>query len=135
MITLHVLQYLADNGFGTIDTDLFFEKLPLAQKGIAIFSRGGTQAFGRRTAAQTFDLYFRGTSDVAGSETAEAVKLFLADSYGQTCDLPEVPAVSDRQYKKVRFVLIGNIENIGMDENGRVMYRLAAQVIYSKEES
>ena len=132
MITLHILQYLADNGFGTIDTSLFFEKLPLGKKGIAIFSRGGEQAYGRSTATQSFDLYSRGTTDVTGMQALEDIRTFLADSYGEVCTLPEVPPYSTIEYEKVRFVTIDNIENLGLDENDRVVYRLGAQVIYQK---
>jgi len=133
MITLHILQYLKDNNFGTaIDTDLFFEKLPLGKTGIAIFSRGGESKHGRRWSRQRFDLYSRGSSDYTGYDTLEKIKTFLSDNYDTLCDLPVVPSVSNRQYKKARFITIDNIENIGLDENDSVVYRLSAEVIYEK---
>jgi hypothetical protein len=133
MITLHLLQLLKDNGFGTaIDEDLFFEKLPLGKNGIAIFSRGGESAYGRRTSAQRFDLYSRGDSDLSGYNNLENIKTFFQDSYAELCTLPSVPSMSNRQYQKARITVIDNVENVGLDENDRVIYRLGATIIYQK---
>jgi hypothetical protein len=132
MITLHVLQYLSDNGFGTIDTDLFFEKLPLGVNGIAIFARGGRQEYGRNTIAQAFDLYVRGKSDVLGMSICEDLRTLFSDSYGKMCTLPIVEDISERVYKNVQFLEITNIENIGVDENERVVYRLGVTVNYRR---
>ena len=133
MITLHILQYLADNGIGTaIDEDLFFEKLPLNKHGIAIYSRGGEQAHGRNTIQQSFDLYCRGTSDVVGYNDLEKARILFSESYGKVCDLPIIPDISERQYTNVRFVTIDNIENLGTDENERVVFRLGCNAIYRK---
>lgn len=132
MITLHILQYLEDNGFGTIDTSLFFEKQPLDKNGVAIFSRGGERAYGRRRAIQRFDLYSRGNSDLTGADKLDKIATFFQDTYDETCELPAVPNVSNRQYKKARITEIDNVENIGLDETDRVIFRLGAQVIYEK---
>ena len=132
MITLHILQYLHENGFGTIDEDLFFEKLPLGKSGVAIFSRGGGQSSGRASASQTFDLYSRGSSDMTGMDKLEKIRQLFAQSYGELCELPIVPDVSNRVYKNCRFVPIDNIENLGLDDEDRVIYRLGAQIIYQK---
>lgn len=133
MITLHLLQYLKENGFGTaIDTDLFFEKLPLDKTGVAIFSRGGERTYGRRRAEQRFDLYSRGTSNLTGYDKLEKIATFFSDQYDELCTLPTVPSVSNRQYTKARITTIDNIENLGLDENDRVVYRLGATIIYEK---
>lgn len=133
MISLHLLEYLKDNGFGTaIDTDLFFEKLPLSKNGIAIFSRGGEATYGRGKAVQRFDLYSRGTSDLTGYDKLDKIREFFSDTYDDLCELPKVAGVSNREYKKARITAIDNIENLGLDENDRVIYRLVAQIIYEK---
>lgn len=133
MITLHILQYLKDNSFGTaIDTDLFFEKLPLGKTGVAIFSRGGEGNYGRRTAIQRFDLYCRGSNDLTGMDKLDKIRTFFADSYDDLCTLPVVPAKSNRIYDKARITVIDNVENLGLDENDRVIYRLGAEIIYQK---
>ena len=122
-----------DNGYGTaIDTDLFFEKLPLGKSGIAIFSRGGEATYGRRRAVQRFDLYSRGSSDLLGYDTLDKIRTLFSDNYDNLCELPVVPTVSNRQYTKARITAIDNIENLGLDENDRVVYRLGAEIIYEK---
>jgi hypothetical protein len=134
MITLHLLEYLKDNGFGTsIDTDLFFEKLPLDKTGIAIFSRGGEAEFGRTRCTQRFDLYSRGSSDLTGYDKLDKIRTFFSDSYDELCTLPTIAGVSNRIYKNARITTIDNIENLGLDENDRVVYRLASTITYIKE--
>ena len=133
MITLHLLEYLKDNGFGTaIDTDLFFEVLPLGKEGLAIFSRGGEATYGRRRCVQRFDLYSRGSSNLTGYDKLDKVRTFFSDNYDNLCDLPTIDGVSDRVYKKARITAIDNVENLGLDENDRVIYRLGAEIIYEK---
>lgn len=133
MITLHLLEYLKDNAFGTeIDTDLFFEKLPLDKIGVAIFSRGGEATYGRRRCVQRFDLYSRGSSDLTGYNILDNIKTFFSDNYDELCTLPQVEGISNRVYKKARITAIDNIENLGLDENDRVIYRLGAEIIYEK---
>lgn len=132
MITLHLLQYLEDNGFGTRDEDLFFEVLPLDKVGVAIFSRGGEATYGRRTSTQRFDLYSRGTDNMTGMDILDKIRTFFSDNYDDLCELPIVPGVSNRQYIKARITLIDNVENIGLDANDRNIYRLGAQIVYQK---
>lgn len=133
MITLHLLEYLKDNGFGTaIDTDLFFEKMPVGKNGVAIFSRGGEGNYGRAKCIQRFDLYCRGTSDLTGYDKLDKIRTFFAASYDSLCELPPVDGVSDRQYSKARITVMDNIENLGLDENDRVLFRLGASIIYDK---
>lgn len=133
MVTLHLLQYLLENGYGTaLDTDLFFEKLPLDKTGLAIYSRGGEGSYGRSRAVQSFDLYSRGTSDLTGADKLDKIKAFFAENYDNLCELPTVPNISNRQYKKARITTIGGVENLGIDENDRVIFRLGASVIYEK---
>lgn len=132
MVTLHILQYLVENNFGTLDESLFFEKLPLDKNGVAIFSRGGEKTFGRRRALQRFDLYSRGSDDMTGMNILDNISTFFSDNYDELCNLPTVPGVSNRQYNNARITGIGNVENLGLDENDRVIYRLGCEIIYAK---
>lgn len=134
MITLHILQFLSDNNFGTLNEDLFLEKLPLKKKGIAIFSRGGEANYGRRSCRKSFDLYSRGINDIDGYAKLDEIKVFLSDSYDSICSLPTVPNLSKINYIKARFIVIGDIENIGEDENDNIIYRLSCEIIYEKGE-
>lgn len=132
MITLHILKYLEDNGFGVIDESLFFEKLPLDKVGIGILSRGGEMVAGRSSFRKRFDLYSRGSDDFTGMNSLELIREFFADGYDELCTLPTISGISLRQYNKCRIVNVGDIENIGINDEDRVIYRLSAEIIYQK---
>lgn len=138
MVTLHILKWLEDNGFGTLDIDgsvkadgLYFEKLTEGKTGVAIFSRGAPLGRGLRTSL-AFDLYSRGTDDVEGLKKLENILSFMTDSFAEACTLPAVPDVSETIYNRVTVVPISNIENAGLDPNDRVIYTATAQVTYEQ---
>ena len=132
MVTLHLLEYLRVNGFGSaIDTDLFFEKLPLGKNGIAIYSVGGERPYGRRAKSQLFELESRGSSDTVGMDNLEKIAEHFASEF-VLCDLPTVSGVSNRKYTNCRIVDMGNIQNLGLDPNDRVIFKLTARLIYQK---
>lgn len=132
MITLHILQLLEDNGLGVINQDLFWEKLPLNKNGVGIFSRGGDMVYARNRAVQSFDLYSRGDNDLLGADKLEKIwQYFVEDS--NPCTLPIVPDISNKKYKNARIVPTANIENLGLDETDRLVFRLACEIIYNKE--
>jgi hypothetical protein len=137
MITLHILQLLSDNGFGTVaytgnevEADLFFEKLPLDKAGVYIVSRGAPLSRGQRT-VQAFDLYARGVNDLEGGQKLEAILQYFTDTYVQ-CTLPIVPDYSDKEYKRVTVEPTSNVQNVGVDDTDRVIYVVSAQATYSK---
>ena len=134
MIAEHILQYLLENGFGTaLSVDLFPELLPVGKTGIAIYSRGGDSQTQNRLSSYRFDLYSRGTSNSTGKDKLEKIKTFFQDNYDNICELPIVPNISNRKYKNCRLTTMDNIENLGIDENDRVVYRLGATMYYDKE--
>lgn len=136
MITLHVLKLLEDNGFGTIgitgsepNADLFFEKLTLDKNGLYITSRGAQLAKGlRRT--QAFDIYARGANDVEGAQKLEQVLEFF--TLNQDCELPIVTGISTTEYKNVSITPTSNIENVGLDDNNRIIYVVSAEIRFNK---
>lgn len=133
MISYHLLEHLRLQGFGTaIDTDLFWEKLPLDKTGVAIFSVGGARPYGRRHMSQTFDLECRGESDLLGMHTLEKIAEHFADDF-VLCDLPTIAGVSNRQYKQCRIMDMTNIQNLGLDANDRVIFKITARIIYQKQ--
>lgn len=128
MITLHILQLLEDEDFGTIDTDLFWEKLPLDKNGVAILSRGSE--LNRQTSKiQAFDLYSRGVNDLLGADKLEKIWEYFTRL--QVCTLPTTEK-SNKLYKGVRFAP-GSIENLGLDETDRLVFRMSCEVVYIKE--
>lgn len=134
MITLHILELLKQEGFGTaIDTDLHWERLPLDGYGVTIFSRGGEQAYGRNHITQRFDLYARFADGLVAYDKLDKIRMYLSESYGELCELPTITGKSNRVYKNVRFTVLDNIENIGTDESDKLIFRLAGQIIYERE--
>jgi hypothetical protein len=131
MITLHLLQFLQDNGLGTIEEDLFYEKLPLDKAGVAIISRGGPLFRARNRAVAAFDFYSRGENDLLGADKLEKIWQLFVEEY-QVCDLPIVPGKSNKQYTRVYITPVSNIENLGQDETDRLVFRLSCEAVYNK---
>lgn len=138
MITLHLSQYLADNGFGRValtgsetGNDLiYFEKLPLGKTGLFIMSNPTSLTRGQRT-SQSFDIYARGRNDLEGGQKLGDILQFFLETY-HTCDLPTVPGYSDKQYKDCVITPSSNISNLGVDATDRVIYSVSATIIYTE---
>lgn len=128
IITLSILQLLADNGFGTVDEDLFWEKLGIGKEGIYITDVGDTQARGIRYST-TFELYSRGSSDLDGYQRLQKVVDFLNESYS-VCSLPAVPPYTDTGFSNVQIMPPSTIASIGEDGNGRVIYSITGKIYY-----
>lgn len=128
MITLHILQLLSDEGFGTIDVDLFYEDLP--SNGVGIFSRGGPTTRGKQK-VQAFDLYSRADSRLAAADKLEKIQEYFDDEF-VVCDLPVVPNKSNKVYRQARIIAVANVENLGKDETDRLVFRLSCEVRYKK---
>lgn len=128
MITLSLLKYLENNGFGTIDVDLFWQKLGLDKKGLYISDLGQEQERGQRI-SQLYELYYRGTSDTDGYKKLQAIVNFLNDSYG-VCELPAVPPVTESGYSNVVIMPLSTISSMGEDANGRIIYSATGRIYY-----
>lgn len=128
MITLSLLKYLEDNGFGTIDSNLFWQKLGLDKKGLYISDLGEEQPRGARK-SQLYQLFYRGSSDVEGYQKLKEIADFLSESYG-VCMLPAVPPVTESGYDNVAIMPLSNITSLGEDENGRIIYTVTGRIYY-----
>ena len=134
MITLHVLQLLANNDLGTMGESLFWEEMPIDGVGVGILSRGGPM-LRSNLASQSFDLYARGANNPAGGQLLEKIWEFLAAKEFIVA-LPEVTdgeVKSTKSYTRVNVIPQGNIENIGKDETNRIVWRSSWQLNYVKE--
>lgn len=132
MISMHILQFLADEGHGTIDETLHWEYMPLDKNGVTIFSRGGEITQRNSRVTQAFDLYSRHKHNLYAADALEKIWQTFTDNY-PTCTLPAVPNYSNKVYLNTVIQPIGNVENLGLDEENKLVFRLAAQVIYEKE--
>lgn len=128
VLTLSLLKYLSDNGFGTIDQDLFWEKLGLGKNGLYITDVGDAQERGVRKST-TYEIYSRGDSDLDGYTKLQAVAEFLRKSY-DVCDLPAVPPYSDEGFTNVSILPPSTISSMGEDGNGRIIYSITGRVYY-----
>ena len=130
MVTLHILQLLQDNSFGVIDATsngLFYESLPLDVTGVAIYSRGTSLERGKVT-TQSFDLYSRGKTNLLGADKLEKILSYFKDNFVQ-CQLPTTPK-SLKKYLATTITPTSNVENLGLDENDRVVFRVSADIKY-----
>ena len=123
MITLNLLKLLENNGFGTIDQNLFWQKMTLGKNGVYIASIGNPTNRGSRL-MHSFELYSRGASDVAGYRQLKEIVDFLNSSYS-VCSLPSVSINGTEIAEEVKNITImpcSTISNGGLDDNGRIIW-------------
>lgn len=127
MITLALLKLLEAKGFGTIGKDLFWQKILVGQSGLYIVNLGDGESERGKRRHQRYELYSVGDNDVSSLKKLEAVADYLRKSYDQ---LNELPGDSGDQY---RFVVVkppSAVSNLGLDNQGRVIYSITGTIIY-----
>lgn len=137
MVTLHILRLLQDAGFGTIDTNLFWEEAPLDAngnpiEGVWIVTRGAPVSRISVT-TQAFDIYERYSNKITTAKKLEAILHYLQDSYGLVCDLPAVPPHSLTNYTNATITPTSGVENVGTDENDKIVKVISGEINYKKE--
>jgi hypothetical protein len=138
MITLSFLKLLEDEGFGTIDVDLFFQKLTLDKKGVYIADVGNPVAKGSRD-TQSYELLARGDNDVDGYKALRDIRKFLAQNYSNICELPAVPDPNNPDniitegYTNVELSKPSTITNVGLDAQNRIIYSMTGTIIYKEK--
>ena len=138
MITLSFLKHLEDEGFGTIDVDLFYQKLTLDKNGIYISDIGDPVAKGSRD-SQSYELFARGSTDVDGSYKLSQIRKYLLNNYSSICELPEMSIQVDGStvvippYKNVEISKPSTITNVGLDSKNRIVYSLTGSIIFKEK--
>lgn len=132
MITLSFLKLLEDEGFGTIDTDLFFQKLTLDKKGIYIADVGTPNEKGLRE-TQGYEILARGTSDIDGYKKLNSIRKFIRDEGHSICELPPVAPITNKTYKNVTLSRPSSITNVGLDAQNRIIYSITGTIMYQGE--
>lgn len=137
MITLHIAKLLANAGFGTLDTDIFWEEVPLdangvAKNGIWVVTRGSSVT---RTNMhiQAFDVYSRYGNKLTTNQKLEDILEYLQTAFADVCDLPTVPPYSTTVYTNVRIVPTSGIDNVGTDEQDKIIKVISGEVRYDKD--
>lgn len=128
MITLSLLKFIENNGLGKIDKDLFFQKMTIGRTGVYIADNGESIQRGWRK-RQSFEIFARGDNDIDGYKRLKAIVDLLNDSYG-VCELPAVPPVTTEPYKNVTIMPLSSISNVGLDNDGRVVYSATGTLYY-----
>ncbi len=132
MITLSFLKLLEDEGFGTIDVDLFYQKLTLDKKGLYIADIGdGVERHSRDT--QSYELLARGANDTDGYKRLVEIRRFLINNYQDICELPSVPPATDTVYTNVELSKPSTITNVGLDANNRIIYSMTGTIIFKEK--
>lgn len=139
MITLSFLYLLQEAGFGTVDDDLFYQKLTLDKKGIYIADVGDPVARGSRD-TQSYQLLARGKDDLDGSYKLSQIRKYLLNNYSNICELPEIAnlrigneTVTIPAYTNVELSKPSTITNVGLDAQGRVIYAVTGTIIYKEK--
>lgn len=133
MITLSLAKHLEDEGFGVIDTDIFYQKLTLDKKGIYIADVG--ESVGRHSRdSQGYEILSRGTSDVDGYKRLQEIRKYLISNYQDICELPAVPPISTESYTNVHLTKPSSITNVGLDAQNRVIYSITGSILYKEKE-
>lgn len=129
MITLSLLKFLSNNGFGTINKDLHWQKLGLGKNGVYVISIGQPQERGQ-IRSQRYQLYCRDNNDVAGYNKLAGIVDFLNQSYGN-CTLPKIEGVpGSKVYTNVTILPLSTPTNIGEDVNGRIIWSATGELRY-----
>lgn len=135
MVTLHLLKLLEDEGFGTINTDLFWEDAPLNSAGVPkdgvwIVTRG-SEVSRVDAGIQAFDIYARYANKVTCAQKLEDILVYLRNAYQEVCELPTVPPQSDTQYINVSIQPTSGVENVGTDDQEKIVKVISGEVRYS----
>jgi len=140
MISLHIAAWLAEEGFGTLEQDILWEDMPVDQNGnpkdgIWVVERGAP--YTRFVKTQAFDIYSRYTNKLTGSQKLQSILERLQEAYGDVCTLPAVPPFSLTEYHDVMLQPTSGIENVGTDEQNKVVRVISGEVQFniSKEQS
>jgi len=132
MITLSFLKLLENEGYGEIDSDLFFQKLTLDKKGIYISDIGDGVPKGSRD-TQSYELLSRGTNDIDGYKRLLDIRRFLIRNYSSICELPEVTPITTEAYTNVELSKPSTITNVGLDADNRIIYSMTGTIIYKEK--
>lgn len=128
IVTLSLLQFLANNGLGELEKDLFWEKLGVEEEGLYITDLGEAQERGVRRST-VYQIYSRGATDLVGYQKLQQVVELLTKAY-ETCQLPAVPEYGVKAVPNATIMPPSTIVNSGEDVNGRVIYSITGKIYY-----
>lgn len=128
MITIALLQFLEDNGIGTIDQDMFWQNIGIDSEGLYIVNIGQAQNRGQRR-VQRYEIYVRNSSKLDGLKLLESVIELINNSYS-VCELPAVPAYDVPAFGNITLMPLSTPTRVGEDANGRIIWSTMGNIIY-----
>ena len=135
MITLNLMQLLANKGYGKIGTDLFYQKAPVVngveKEGMWIVDRPSATTR-RNVKVQQFDIYSRYTDPVTGAQKLQAILNYLESTVTKPCTLPNVSGYTTPTYTNIRLTPLTSLENVGVDETGKIVRVISGEIRYNK---
>lgn len=137
MITLSFLRLLENEGFGTLDVDLFFQKLTLDETGIFISDIGSPTERGSRD-VQGYELLARGKDDLVGSYKLSQIRKFIIRNYSSICELPSVSIKVEGEivvippYSNIELSKPSTITEVGLDAQNRIIYSMTGTITYKE---
>lgn len=119
MLTRQIAQYLAANGIGTLDTNIFYESLPSAPNAaVAVFSTGGFESsVVHGYDDPTIQIRVRDTSPTGAYNRIGAIYSLLQGLNHTNLITGGIRVIQAQAIQS-------HPENIGKDEQGRIEYTM-----------
>lgn len=112
-------HYLADAGFGTMQTDIFVGQLPAEQNGIYVSRIGGTLHMYDPLQETILDIYVKDTMAADCIATLELIKKHIHRMHNTVTTNSYIYSI----------LAIGDIEDVGRDLEYAKLYKITISVI------
>ena len=132
MVLYHIAQWLIENGLlQAFETDVFMEKMPLDKYGASFYSVGDDIRVSNTKSSQGFEIEYRHAADSrVAVDKLEKIAMFIRAAH--PCTLPVIPNVSNRKYVRCSFSNVSNVQNLGEDGNGHIIFKIYGRIVYNK---
>lgn len=118
-IANELANYLADNGFGTLGTDIFVDQIPDNQNGIYTMNGSGELNNYVPISNTLVDIYIKNTSASSAVSIASQIRNFIHRMHTTETDNAFIYSI----------LVIGDIEAVERDQEYAKIYKLSVQLI------
>jgi hypothetical protein len=137
MITLSLAKWLEQEGFGTLEADIFWEEIALdndgkPKDGIWVVSRSPSVTR-LNVGIQNFDIYARYANKITTEIKLKQILNRLQEAYGDVCTLPSVEPYSSTAYINVTIEPVSGVENVGSDDQDKIVKVISGIVHYEEQ--
>jgi hypothetical protein len=119
-IAYKLAQYLANAGFGTLNTDIFVGQLPENTNGVWVERIGGQLNNYVPIEESALNIYASNTSSQAAVEQLEGIKRFIHRMH----------STSSTGVFMYTILVIGDVEEVSRDLEYNKIYKLTVQLVY-----